>query len=469
MKFAVDLETTVTIVAPNPANTALHARILSRLGDSGKALAALGPALERDPSNPALRLALGQVLLDRKDYSAALAEANSVLAGDPMNKAALALKYSSEGRIGTGAVASGPVVKPPSRASDSGEVQVLVQRIGVARSSGEFPTAMSLARELMRAAPASESAQEIYREVTKEHEHWSRVQKTIMYIDSAKAALMAGRGDEALDWADKAVQSDPAPAVIKFADEVRGIVDGEGSKAPPDAPKPPAPRNRGIPLWPLLPVSGLGAAAYVVAKSRKTVESEDGFDEYHRPPYGRLQQFVAGAILAGLAGAGVYLTGAAAIPFAVRYLSPAGQQAIRLAQSETGAVNPRSVATVEKAAPRIKTASESSAGGLNLFKWGRLGQGTRDQVDGWKPGDHMLYLKNQGSPKQNWLQNARQLRVAMQKREPIYDSYRHPQTGSQVPADGFLKAERMFLTSRGWTYDPRIGAFVPPIEGTLVK
>ncbi|MCR4295558.1 MAG: hypothetical protein NUW21_08490, partial [Elusimicrobia bacterium] len=105
-KFRADLEAAASLVDPISANTALHARILLRIGDSGQALAALGPALERAPANPALRVVLGQVHYDRKDYPAALAEANAVLASEPMNKAALALKYSSEGRIGTGDAAS---------------------------------------------------------------------------------------------------------------------------------------------------------------------------------------------------------------------------------------------------------------------------------------------------------------------------------------------------------------------------
>lgn len=55
-KFRADLESTMARIEPAPANTALHARILSRLGDSERAASALGPALEQDPDNPTLRL-----------------------------------------------------------------------------------------------------------------------------------------------------------------------------------------------------------------------------------------------------------------------------------------------------------------------------------------------------------------------------------------------------------------------------
>ncbi|MDD5305610.1 MAG: polymorphic toxin type 10 domain-containing protein [Elusimicrobia bacterium] len=99
-----------------------------------------------------------------------------------------------------------------------------------------------------------------------------------------------------------------------------------------------------MPLWPVAPAAGLGLAAYAVAKSRKTVESEDGFNEDDRPQPGRLQEFVAGAILAGAAGALFYLGGAYVLavgtPMASRLMAGPGQQALRLAQSEAGAINP---------------------------------------------------------------------------------------------------------------------------------
>ena len=104
-KFRADLDTAMARVKPTSANAALHARILSRLGDSEQALAALGPALDRDPDNPALRVGLGHLHYDKKEYAAALAGADAVLARDPANKDALVLKYISEGRIMPGGAA----------------------------------------------------------------------------------------------------------------------------------------------------------------------------------------------------------------------------------------------------------------------------------------------------------------------------------------------------------------------------
>ncbi len=388
-KFRADLEAALARVKPTSANIAQHARILSRLGDSEQALGALGPALEQDPADPALRVALGWVHFDQKDYPVALAQANAVLELDPTNKGALGLKHFSEGRIGpegaaSSALAQGSPVGAAIEqfraplAKDSPKVQALVPQIRDARNSGDLRTAMSLAQELMRAESASEYTQEIYRIVAKDYARWQRVQATIGYISSAKAALLAGRGDEALAWANKAVQTDPAPAVMKFAEEVRTIVgNGKVGESPK---KPKAPKDGGIPLWPMLPIAGLGAAAYAVTKSRKTVESEDGFDEEHRPLYGRLQQFVAGAILAGITGAGVYLGAAYAVsigvPLAARFVSGPGQQALRLAHSEAGAINPLSVNSLQNA---TKTA---------IWSPGKIGDPARNALGHWKKHNH---------------------------------------------------------------------------------
>ncbi len=45
--------------------------------------------------------------------------------------------------------------------------------------------------------------------------------------------------------------------------------------------------------------------------------------------------------------------------------------------------------------------------------------------------------------------------------KPIFDSYRSS-NGNLIPTGGFLNAERFTLGVRGWTYDPSIGAWMPP-------
>jgi hypothetical protein len=80
----------------------------------------------------------------------------------------------------------------------------------------------------------------------------------------------------------------------------------------------------------------------------------------------------------------------------------------------------------------------------------------------------MLNLFNKGSPKASWKQNAGYLRQEMGKGQPIFDSYRNPYTGVQIPSGQFptskgrfLNAERQLLETRGWNYNPSTGAYHP--------
>ncbi|WP_407932408.1 MULTISPECIES: hypothetical protein [unclassified Dysgonomonas] len=117
-------------------------------------------------------------------------------------------------------------------------------------------------------------------------------------------------------------------------------------------------------------------------------------------------------------------------------------------------VNPFTGAS--KQAAQIETAK----GGLNLFKWGA--EQTSEQT-GWKTGDYMLHLPDQGTPKLNWKANYGSLRMEMKLGNPIYDSYRTPK-GSLIPTRGFLNAERFTLQSRGWIYNSNRGAWLPPFK-----
>jgi len=97
---------------------------------------------------------------------------------------------------------------------------------------------------------------------------------------------------------------------------------------------------------------------------------------------------------------------------------------------------------------------------LNLFKFGAE-QTTKS--GGWKTGDRMLKMFDQGSPKLNWKQNSGFLRREMGAGNPIFDSYRLP-NGNLIPTKGFLNAERNLLQSRGWIYNPGQGAWLPPVR-----
>lgn len=105
-------------------------------------------------------------------------------------------------------------------------------------------------------------------------------------------------------------------------------------------------------------------------------------------------------------------------------------------------------------------AEEAGEGGLNLFKFGAKQTTTSE---GWKTGDRMLKMFDQGSPKLNWKQNSGFLRREMGFGEPILDSYRLP-NGNLIPTGGFLNAERSLLQTRGWIYNPSQGAWIAPVK-----
>jgi hypothetical protein len=77
-------------------------------------------------------------------------------------------------------------------------------------------------------------------------------------------------------------------------------------------------------------------------------------------------------------------------------------------------------------------------------------------------------------PKLNWAQNSGYLRREMKMGNPIFDSYRN-ESGQLIESrvwdpikekhvGAFLNAERFLLQSRGWTYNPSLGAWVPPLK-----
>ena len=122
-----------------------------------------------------------------------------------------------------------------------------------------------------------------------------------------------------------------------------------------------APASKGsnpIPLLPLSVAAGLGAAAYGISKSKSAYASEDGLDDAHPVEPGPYQKLVAGTILAGAAGAAIFLAGSvvvtAAAPAVLRYAAPVLEQGLRLAGSEAGAINP---ASATEAAPEAEASA----------------------------------------------------------------------------------------------------------------
>jgi RHS repeat-associated protein len=154
---------------------------------------------------------------------------------------------------------------------------------------------------------------------------------------------------------------------------------------------------------------------------------------------------------------------------AVGALSHADDAATATATGVRESIEEASSVLAKEGGGAAKSAGAAERGGLNLFRAGPDGLATREAATGWRTGDRMLHLPNQGSAQANWAQNAGRLRQEMRAGEPIFDSYRNSATGLQIPAGTtptsggrFLNAERNLLESRGWQYNPSTGAYHPP-------
>jgi tetratricopeptide (TPR) repeat protein len=321
-KFRGDLSETMERIKPSPENTALHARIISHLDDPRQALSELGPAIKNDPGNIDLRVAAGQVQLERKDYPAALAEANAALDIDPKNQEALMLKHFSQGRDSSSSRAdAGQFSNPgfarsdwtiPAKNDISPQAMTFIRKGIEERRSGDMAGAQRDIQAAMNSDPTSKGVQEVYATM---REDQTRQAETKSYVLNAAAAMKAGHGAEAVSWAQKAYDRTRSEETLAVLEKVRhdsaGLATKQAVNSPDEAP--PQSRNNGAPLWPLFPAFILGGTAFTVIKSRKTVESEDGDNENTRPQPGEGQRFVAGALLAGMAGAGLYFAGVYAV------------------------------------------------------------------------------------------------------------------------------------------------------------
>ena len=94
-----------------------------------------------------------------------------------------------------------------------------------------------------------------------------------------------------------------------------------------------------------------------------------------------------------------------------------------------------------------KNAAKGDMGDVVIGKMDDLGKPT-----GWKSSETVLGLRRGAS----WAENRRLLQQAMDQRRPIRDA------SSQMRNSGFLKKEREYLRSHGWSFDAVTSYWNPP-------
>lgn len=272
-RFRVAFDEARAVTPPSPAAAALVARILARLGELGQAEAVLGPALEANPDDSGLLVALGHARFEAGDYPAALAQAETVLKRDPANKQAMALKRFSEGRSkgATTGAASLPAVGLEEASILSDPRIVLAARDALARKSAIGYADEAIRRlkiddpqAALRYLAMAEAVDPGYADIPMQQgfahrqlrEHAAAMER-FARAETLWRALGTPRADEA------------AAMARKLGAEQAEALAGEAASSE-DAPNP---QEHGMPLWPVgaaLIAVGLGVA--VIIEKRRSEE-----------------------------------------------------------------------------------------------------------------------------------------------------------------------------------------------------
>lgn len=397
-EFRPELADVMARLPPNPENTAAHARILVLLGEHAEAVASLNRALEERPSDNALRMSLGQTHLENKDYAGALAAANEVLKTDPTNKNALFLRNQSLGRTAP-SIGGGPPTKEaagagftiPERSDISPPAMAFVQQAAAARRQGDMAGTWKNMQAAMNADPKSTGVQKLY-EFAKEDR--SKHQETMGYLSRSREAMDAGRGEEAVEWAQKAADRSGDPKIRGILEQAK-LRSAEMARTPA---KPTAPKG-GSPLLPLMVVLGLGGVGYGVVSSKSTWAAQESDTPANEDPNSdRIQKnrrrfkvaAVAAAVGFGIVYGGPWLIGTAG-PVIAKFVRDGGGSLQRVATSEAGALLPEENAASQRLAAMQKLPWNSwtqyPKAVLNGREYAKIGERlyTRHAVDHMMP------------------------------------------------------------------------------------
>lgn len=403
-QFRAELAAVMSRIPPTPENKGLHAQILARLGEQerGQAVASLEQALAEDPENPALLVAKGSILHEQKDYPAAAALAQQAWeASGRTDKRAWALLKMSEGRIAGGQAGEpAPRLKPaadfarldwsiPANNDINPRAMGFIQQTIAARRKGDMAATRSNAQAAMNADPTSAAVQKLYGIVQADQ---SKHADTLAYISQAVEHMHAGRGTEAVAWAQKAYDRSPGDDTYGVLQDVRrrsAELEAKHVEEPAKTPK------GSSPVLPLALLAGGSLAAYglfQVAKSKSARTSNDGLDPAPNvSPEQARRNYVNSAVLIGTPVVifGLVYGGPIAWRAAAPVVTGAWQQlrgsAQHVATSEAGALLPGEASAAGQAARAGGTSSALQGAQLRehlrqLQKYGA--DGYRELEDG---------------------------------------------------------------------------------------
>lgn len=355
--FRASLEQAWGLSPRTPADSAAYARIQARLGDTAQALAALGPALQQDPHNADLRLTFGEVNFEKKDYTAALAEANAVLERDPGNKRALALKRFSVGR-GSGVAAEG---QSPLQFTDGASALSDPRVVEAGRRATARQNALHFTDKAMTRLRLNDSSEALRYSVLAEASDPTladaHMQQGLAYIGLKQPGQAYGRFTRAEElWQAKGNEQ---AAMARTMKERAAAQMAAQPKA--EEPKPtPAPDSRRT-TWPL---GGAAAGLLLAGMGASLLKHDEEREQRWRKPILVASLVGIGVLGGGLLGYAAYAMAAPALTAGGGTLALAGGGTMSVAAVGEGAVLATAVGGLAGGAAGAKAAegveSESS-------------------------------------------------------------------------------------------------------------
>lgn len=296
------------------------------------------------------------------DYPAATEWAKKALELNPNDERAKAVYMLSVGRIKRSGAGVPGVGSSPGAASSGGafatqdwtipekdvspQALALMKQAVLARKAGDFEKTFQLAQAAMNADPGSAGVQKFYGLVQDDQ---AKHNDTMEFLRLSKEAMDAGRGTEAVAWAQKASERSGNPTVYKILEIAKQRSDElaqEAVKQDLESRKK-KPKNN-LPLWPVGAGLGLAAVGYGVARSKsawsgqesETPENEDPNSErIQRNRYRLKVAAISAAVGFGIVYGGPWLVGTAG-PAVAAMLRGGNASVQRTLASEAGAINP---------------------------------------------------------------------------------------------------------------------------------